>query len=80
MLVEINNLKTLHSWAKEWTRDVGGIQKRGCSVQHAHKLFNPDNKEPVALRVREEWHLLTIDGVKFVVKISDLTNQNQKEA
>jgi hypothetical protein len=82
MQVETKKLMTLHNWAKQWTREIPDhgkpVLKTGCSAQHAHELFNPDNHKPVALRVREEWQLLTIDGIKFVIKISDIQKRGAK--
>lgn len=84
MLVDINKLMTLHNWAKQWTREihVNGkpVLKTGCAVTYAHELFNPDNNKPVALRVRDEWHLIIVDGVKFVARAEDIhKNQSIKK-
>ena len=81
MLIETNNLVTLRNFAATWTRETTEngqpVNKTGCAVSFAYELFNPDNKKPVALRVREEYQLVTIDGVKFVCKISDIPKQKK---
>jgi hypothetical protein len=82
MLIDCNKLVTLRTWAKQYTRDTHAghgeqVNKVGCSLSFAHELFNPDNNKPVSKRVREEFTLVHIDGVKFVARISDLPNQTQ---
>lgn len=76
MTIDTNKLLTLHHWAKQWTRETTEngqpVQKVGCAVSFAHELFNPDNKKPVALRVREEFQLVVVDGVKFVARVEDI--------
>lgn len=85
MLIDVRKVHTLHNWAKQWTREVmengQPVQRTGCAVSFAHELFNPDNKKPVALRVREEFQLIVIDGVKFVARVADIPkNKGGKHA
>lgn len=82
MIVNIDHLSTLHNWAQKWKRPVleNGkmVMKTGCTTNYVHELFNPYNMKPVAQRVREEYELILVDGVKFVIKKSDLHKHNKK--
>jgi hypothetical protein len=72
MRVNINKLHTLRNWAETYTRVVGKTTVVGCSIAHAHDLFDEKNNKPAALRARAFYQLVIIDGVKFVAKRSDL--------
>lgn len=84
MYIDTDNLQTLKSWSASWTRSVPNLDrsetvKTGCVPQFAHALFDPENNKPVAKRVREQYTLVQIDGIKFVIENSKIPAQQKRK-
>jgi hypothetical protein len=68
MLIDTRKLQTVANWAKDY--EHGG--RRGISSSAVHKIFRDDNDLPGAVAIRKVFRMISIDGVKFIVKNSDI--------
>lgn len=64
-LIDITKLQTVKNWAAKY-----GINKSGrpYSASYGYKLFADDMISPTALEIKEQYAIVDIDGVSFVIE------------
>jgi hypothetical protein len=70
--IDVSKLTSVKNWASSYGEEKSGVP---FSASYAYKLFAEKSKTPTALEVKQQYALVTIDGVNFVTERKNLPKQ-----